>query len=58
MRSDDGLVFVRVVETLDIVEVRDVQCRDVVAERQGKVGELAVVREIRVDGDGFLGLVT
>lgn len=46
VRSDDGLGLVRVVETLDVVEVRDVEGCHVVAQRQGEVGELAVVGEV------------
>lgn len=58
MRSNDGLSLVRVIQALDVVEVRNIQRSDVVAESEGKVSQLAVVANIRVDGDGFLGLFT
>ena len=51
VRSDDALVLVRVVETLDVVEVGDVEGGDVVAEREREVGPLAVVGDVRVDGE-------
>jgi hypothetical protein len=56
VRADDGLLLIGVVEALDVVEVGDVQRGDVVAERQGEVGQLAVVGDVRVDGDAVLGL--
>jgi hypothetical protein len=58
VRSDDRLDLVRVVETLDVVEVRNVEGRHVVAQRQGEVGKLAVVGEVRVDGYVVPGLGT
>ena len=57
VRPDDGLLLLRVVEALHVAQVRNVKGRDVVAERDGEVGELAVVADVRVDGDGLLGLV-
>jgi hypothetical protein len=56
VRSDDGLVLLGVIKTLDVVEVRDVEGRDMVALCDCEVGELAVVADVRVDGDVVLGL--
>lgn len=58
VRPDDGLRLVRVVEPLDVAQVRDIECRDVVAESDGEVRQLAVVADIRVDGQGVLRLGT
>lgn len=55
MGSDNALVLVRVVETLDVVEVGDVERGDVVAKREREVGELAVVSDVRVDGQVVAG---
>ena len=49
VRSYNALIFIGVVKTLDVVEVRDVQRRDVVAEGEGEVGELAVAGDVGVD---------
>ncbi len=57
MRSDDRLFLIRVIEAPDVLEVRDIKGCDVVAERDGEVGETAVVRDVGVDGDGFLGFL-
>lgn len=57
MGSDDGLVLIGVIQALDVVEVGNVESSDVVAEGKGEVGELSVVRDIRVDGEVLLGLV-
>ena len=57
VRPDDGLVLVGIVQALDVAEIRDVQGRDVVAQREGEVGELPVLRDVRVDGHRVLGLV-
>lgn len=54
--TDDGLGLVGVVKALDVAEVGDVEGGDVVAEGQGEVGKLAVVGNVRVDGDRLLGL--
>lgn len=56
--SNDGLSLLRVIKTLDVVQVRDVKGSDVVSESQGEVGELSVVRKVGVDGNGLLGLVS
>lgn len=56
MGSNDGLLLIRVIETLHVVEVRDVERSDVVAKRDREVGVLAVVGDVGVDGDGVLGL--
>lgn len=57
MRPDDGLCLVRVIQALDVVEVRDIEGSDVVAQCQGKVGEFAIIRDVRVDCYGVLRLV-
>lgn len=46
VRPDRGLVLVRVVEPLHVVQVRDVESRDVVRGRQGEVGKLSIRRNI------------
>lgn len=56
--SNNGLSLLGVIETLDVVQVGDVKSSDVVSESQGEVGELAIIRDIRVDGNGLLGLVS
>lgn len=56
MRADDGLVLIRVIQTLHVAQVADVQRRDMVGRRQRKVGEPAVLGEVGVDGDGVAGL--
>ncbi len=58
MGSDNGLVLVRVVEALGVLEVGDVESSDVVTKGQGEVRPLAVIRDVGVDGDGLLGLVS
>lgn len=58
MRSNDGLLLIRIIKTLDVIEVRDVKSSDVVAERDGEVGELSVVGDVGVDGERVLGFVT
>lgn len=57
VRSDDGLLLIRIIKTLDVVEVRDVESGDVVAERDGEVGELSVVGDVGVYGERVLGFV-
>lgn len=57
MGSNDGLVLIGVIQALDVVEVGNVESSDVVAESKGEVGELSVVRDVRVDGEVLLGLV-
>lgn len=51
MRSDNALVCLRVVQPLDMVQVADVERRDVVAEREREVGEFPVGRDVRVDSE-------
>lgn len=55
--TDDGLILIRVIETDGVLEVRNVDSRDVVAKRQGEVSELSILGEIGVDSDRLLGLV-
>lgn len=57
VRSNDGLLLIGIIKTLDVVEVRDVESCDVVAERDGEVGEFSVVGDVGVDGEGVLGFV-
>lgn len=57
MGSDDGLVLVGVIQALDVVKVGNVEGSDVVAEGEAEVGELSIVRDVGVDGQGVLGLV-
>lgn len=56
VRSNDGLLLIRVVETLDVVEVRNIKRSDVVAQGNGKVSKFTVVRDVRVNGDRLLGI--
>jgi hypothetical protein len=51
MRSDDALVLFRVVQTLHVVQITDVQRRNVVSEREREVCEVAVVGDIGVDSE-------
>lgn len=44
--SDSGLVFVGVIQTLDVVEVADVQCGDVVGCGESKVDEATVLGNV------------
>jgi hypothetical protein len=55
--ANDGLGLIGIIKTLHVVEVRDVESGDVVAQRDGEVGELSVVRDVGVDGQRVLGLV-
>lgn len=57
MGADGGLDSVGVVETLDVVQIGDVERSDVVGGRQGEVGEAAVLCDVRVDGDGVAGFL-
>lgn len=58
VRSDDWLNFIWVVKTLDVAEVRNVEGSDVVSKSDGEVGELSVIRDVRVDSKSVLGLWT
>jgi hypothetical protein len=57
VRSNDGLNLVRVIQTLRGIEVGDVESSDVVSVGDGKVSPLAIIADIRVDGNGILCLV-
>jgi hypothetical protein len=51
VRSDSRLVFVWIIETLDVVQVTDVESGDVICGRQGCVEEAAVLADVgAVDG--------
>lgn len=56
MRSNDGLLLIRVVETLGVAKIRDVVGGNVVTHRDGEVGPLPVGRNLRIDGGGLLGI--
>lgn len=51
MRPQDALVFGAVVESLHVVEVRDIECGDVITEGEGEISELSVVGDVRVDSE-------
>jgi hypothetical protein len=57
VRSNDGLVLIGIIKTLDVIEVRDIESGDVVTERDGEVSEFSVVGDVGVDGEGVLGFV-
>jgi hypothetical protein len=57
VRSNDGLLLIGIIKTLDVIKVRDVKSGDVVTERDGEVGEFSVVGNVGVDGEGVLGFV-
>lgn len=57
VRSDDGLILVRVVKAFDILKVGDVKGSNVVSESNGEVGELSIVGDVRINGRRFFGLV-
>jgi hypothetical protein len=56
--ANDGLLLIRIIETLGIIEVRDVEGGDVVAEGDCKVSPFAVIRYVGIDGDRLLGIFT
>ena len=58
MRANDGLVFIRIVKSLWIAQIRDVHCRNVVAKSQCKVGQFAILGNVGVDGNTVLCLVS
>lgn len=58
MRSNNSLVRIRVVETLDVVQIADVERGDVVAQRERKVCKFTVVGDVRVDGEVVAGAGT
>lgn len=57
VRSNDGLILIGIIKTLDVIEVRDIESGDVVAEGDGEVSELSVVGDVGVNGEGVLGFV-
>lgn len=58
MRSDNWLILIGVIETDGVVEVRDVNSGDVVAEGEGEVSEFTVVGDIGVDSNRVLCFFT
>jgi hypothetical protein len=52
--SNDGLNFIWIVESLDIVQIRDIKSSNMVAKSDSEVGKLSVIGDIRVDGQGIL----
>jgi hypothetical protein len=57
VRTNNGLLHVGVIETLDVVEVGDIKLSDVVASGAGEVGEATVRGDVRVDGGVVLCLL-
>lgn len=55
MGTNDGLILIGVIKTLDVVEVGNIEGSDVVAESDGEVSKLSIVADVAVDGDGFSG---
>lgn len=58
MGSDYPLVLIWVVEALDVAQVGDVKSSDVIAKSKREVGVLAVVGDVRVDGEVVAGAGT
>lgn len=58
MRTNDGLLLLGVVKALRVAEVRDVIGSDVVTKSDGEVSELAICRNVGVDGSGLLGILS
>jgi hypothetical protein len=56
VRADGRLVLVRVVETLDVVQVADVEGCDVVGCCEGQVDEAAVLGDVGARDEGVSGL--
>lgn len=57
MGADDGLRLVGVIQALDVADVGDVESSDVVAKSKREVCPFAVVGDVRVNGNGILGLL-
>lgn len=51
MWTNDTLILIRVIQSLDVVKIRNVKCCDMVADCKREIGELAVVGDVRVDGE-------
>lgn len=58
VRTDNALLAIGVIEALNVVEIRDIESGDVVADCERKVSELAVVGDVRVDGEVVAGAGT
>lgn len=52
--TNNGLILIGVIQTLDVIEVGNVEGSDVVAESDGEVSKLSIVADVAVDGHGFL----
>lgn len=50
VRADSGLVLIRVIKTLDIVQITDVQSSDVIGSGQSEIDEAAVLGDIGAVG--------
>lgn len=50
VRSNNRLVFVGIIETNRIIQVRDIDCCNVVSKGKGEISEFTIVADIRVDG--------
>lgn len=46
VRADGGLILIRVIEPLHVVQVADVQCGNVVGGGQGQVDEISILGEV------------
>lgn len=55
MGTNDRLVLLGIIKTLDVVEVRDIKGSNVVTKSDGEVGKLAVGGNLRVNGGRLLG---
>lgn len=55
VRSNDWLRLVGVIQSLDVVQVGDVECCNMVAQSDGEVCEFAVIGNVRVDSQRVLG---
>lgn len=50
VRADSGLILIRVIKTLDIVQITNIQSSDVVGSGQSKVDEAAVLGDVGAVG--------
>jgi hypothetical protein len=49
--TNNTLVLVRIIETLGVLQVRNIDCSDVVAQSEGEVRPLSILGDVGVDGD-------
>lgn len=50
VRADGGLILIRVIKTLDIVQVADVQGSDVVGSSESQIDEAAILGDVGAVG--------